>query len=236
MCGRYALFSAQDELESYFEAIASNAGTILPNYNVTPGATMPVIVIGRDKVPVITTFRWGLIPAWADSPSVGYKMMNARSETIAEKPSFSGAFQRRRCLVPSNGFFEWQRAGKSKLPHFVRRNDDPIMTFAGVWDRWRPPNGPDIFSYSIITAPANDKIRDIHDRMPAVLEKADFSAWLSAETPPDTLKNLLKTFAADQTEAYPVEDLVNKPINNHPELLFRRRTDNLTSGTLPLFG
>jgi putative SOS response-associated peptidase YedK len=235
MCGRYALFTAPDELEKYFEAIVSNAGTIEPNYNVTPGMIMPVVVVGRDGVPVITTFRWGLIPSWAVNPSVGYKMMNARSETITEKPSFSASFGRRRCLIPANGFFEWQRAGKSRIPNFVKRNDEPLMTFAGIWDRWRPPEGPDLFTYSIITAKANAKIEDIHERMPVVLEKKHFAAWLARETDSDVLKNLLKPFDEDFTEVYPVNDLVNKPANNSVDLLLPRSQADTPTGTLPLF-
>jgi putative SOS response-associated peptidase YedK len=199
MCGRYKLTTAPIELEDYFEAIISNAGTIEPLLNVTPGMFMPVVAIGRDKVPVITTFRWGLVPSWSKDPKVGYKMINARSETITEKPSFAQPFQRRRCIIPSNGFYEWKTEGKTKTPHFVHRSDDDIMAFAGIYDRWMYPDGKDLFTYSIITTSANERIHDIHERMPVVLEKSDFKAWLNPSTSTDQLKELMQPFSEDKT-------------------------------------
>lgn len=199
MCGRYKLTTAPIELEEYFEAIISNAGTIEPLLNVTPGMFMPVVAIGRDKVPVITTFRWGLVPSWSKDPKVGYKMINARSETITEKPSFAQPFQRRRCIVPSNGFYEWKTEGKTKTSHFVHRSDDDIMAFAGIYDRWKYPDGKDLFTYSIITTSANERIHDIHERMPVVLDKSDFKAWLNPSTSTDQLKELMQPFSEDKT-------------------------------------
>lgn len=199
MCGRYKLVTAPIDLEEYFEAIISNAGTIEPLLNVTPGMFMPVVAIGRDKVPVITTFRWGLVPSWAKDPKTGYKMINARSETITEKPSFAQPFQRRRCIVPSNGFYEWKTEGKTKTPHFVHRTDDDIMAFAGIYDRWKYPDGKDLFTYSIITTSANERIHDIHERMPVVLDKPEFKRWLSPEASQDELKALLHPFSTEKT-------------------------------------
>ncbi len=208
MCGRYKLVTAPVDLEEYFEAIISNAGTIEPLLNVTPGMFVPVVAIGRDKVPVITTFRWGLVPSWAKDPKTGYKMINARSETITEKPSFAQPFQRRRCIVPSNGFYEWKTEGKTKTPHFVHRTDDDIMAFAGIYDRWKYPDGKDLFTYSIITTSANERIHDIHERMPVVLEKTDFKRWLSPEASQDELKALLHPFSTDLTSV----ELVTLPL------------------------
>jgi len=199
MCGRYKLTTAPIELEDYFEAIISNAGTIEPLLNVTPGMFMPVVAIGRDKVPVITTFRWGLVPSWSKDPKVGYKMINARSETITEKPSFAQPFQRRRCIIPSNGFYEWKTEGKTKTPHFVHRSDDEIMAFAGIYDRWKYPDGKDLFTYSIITTSANQRIHDIHERMPVVLNKPDFKSWLDPTTSQDELKAFLHPFSTEKT-------------------------------------
>lgn len=218
MCGRYALFTAPDELEKYFEAIISNAGTIEPNFNVTPGALMQVVAVGRDKIPVITTFRWGLIPHWSKDPSIGYKMINARSETITEKPSFAEAFRRRRCIIPSNGFYEWQRKDKEKIPHVVRRSDDDIMSFAGIYDRWKTPDGQDIFSYSIITTTANEAINHIHERMPVVLNRDLVKFWLNATTPENDLLELLRPLPSEITQHYRVSDDVNKPANNRADL------------------
>lgn len=228
MCGRYALFTAPDELEKYFEAIVSNAGTIEPNYNVTPGMVMPVVAIGREGVPVITAFRWGLIPNWAKEASIGYKMMNARSETIAEKPSFAMPFQRRRCVIPSNGFYEWQRDGKNRIPYFVSREDDDIMAYAGIYDRWRSPEGMDVFSYSIITTTANERIQAIHERMPVVLNRQDVRRWLHPETSVGQLQELMQPLLEARTRVYRVSDAVNKPAHNYPALL-----DELSSPNHP---
>ncbi|MCH8494683.1 MAG: SOS response-associated peptidase [Balneolales bacterium] len=219
MCGRYTLFTAPDELEKYFEAIVSNAGTIEPNYNVTPGMIMPVVAIGRDKVPVITTFRWGLIPNWSKEASIGYKMMNARSETITQKPSFSMPFQRKRCVIPANGFYEWLRKGKEKIPHFIQRSDDAIMPFAGIYDRWKSPNGEDVFSYSIITTSAAESIRHIHERMPVILRRDDVRTWLNPATEQNTLLNLMCPFPDERISLHRVSEKVNKPENNSPGLM-----------------
>lgn len=188
-----------DELEAYFEAIVSHAGTIEPLVNVTPGMVMPVVAIGRDKIPVITTFRWGLVPSWSKDPKVGYKMINARSETISEKPSFSVPFQRRRCIIPSNGFYEWRTENKHKTPHFVHRVDDDIMSFAGIYDRWKYPDGKDLFTFSIITTSANMVISHIHDRMPVVLDREAFKIWLNPASDGTTLQKLLRPLPAEKT-------------------------------------
>lgn len=233
MCGRYALFTAPDELEKYFEAIISNAGTIEPNYNVTPGAVMPVVAIGRDKIPVITTFRWGLIPHWAKEASIGYKMINARSETLREKPSFAVPFQRQRCAIPSNGFYEWKQTGKDKQPFAVRRTDDEIMIFAGIYDRWKVPDGPDVFSYSIITTQANALISHIHERMPVVLDRSDVGKWLSPQTVESDLLSLMHPLPQELTRVYRVGDDVNKPANNTPALMEEKQggeDENATEG------
>jgi putative SOS response-associated peptidase YedK len=199
MCGRYKLVTAPEELEAYFEAIISNAGTIEPLVNVTPGMFMPVLAIGRDKVPVITTFKWGLVPSWAKDPNTGYKMINARSETISQKPSYAVPFQRRRCVIPSNGFYEWMKSENEKVPHFVHRVDDNIMSFAGIYDRWKYPDGKDLFTYSIITTTANDRIKHIHDRMPVVLNKDQIKEWLNPASNEQTLMEMLKPLHEDIT-------------------------------------
>ena len=219
MCGRYALFTAPDELEKYFEAIISNAGTIEPNYNVTPGMVMPVVAVGRERVPVITTFRWGLIPSWAKEASIGYKLMNARSETLSEKPSFARPFQRSRCVIPSNGFYEWQREGKNRIPFFVKRADEELMNFAGIYDRWKSPEGSDVFTFSIITTRANPLIAPIHERMPVVLGRHQVREWLHPATSSDRLTELMHPLPENVTEVFRVSEEVNKPVNNHAGLL-----------------
>ncbi|HAC15816.1 MAG TPA: hypothetical protein DCE78_07710 [Bacteroidetes bacterium] len=211
MCGRYKLTTAAVDLEAYFEAIVSNAGTIEPMLNVTPGMVMPVVAIGRDKVPVITSFRWGLVPGWSKDPKTGYKMINARSETITQKPSFATPFKRSRCIIPSNGFYEWKTEGKLKIPHFVRRTDDDIMAFAGIYDRWKYPDGKDLFTYSIITTAANDRIRHVHERMPVVLNKPDFATWLNPGTDLQALQILLHPFENNHTSVEVIDSVPQNP-------------------------
>lgn len=198
--------TAPEELESYFETIISNAGTIEPLINVTPGMIMPVLAIGRDHVPVITTFKWGLVPSWAKDPNTGYKMINARSETITQKPSYAVPFQCRRCVVPSNGFYEWMKEGSNKIPHFVYRTDDPLMSFAAIYDRWKYPDGKDLFTYSIITTTANDGIKHIHERMPVVLNKDQIKDWLNPVSSEQQLMEMMRPLSADLISVEKVSD------------------------------
>lgn len=192
MCGRYRLTSLQPQLEEHYQAIASNLSTFEPNLNVTPGMEMPVVALGRERIPVITTFRWGLIPSWSKSEKTGYKMINARSETVTRKPSFSKPFQRRRCIVPSNGFYEWKKEGKSKTPWLIERNDLALFSFAGLYDRWKSPQGEDLFTFTILTTQANQRVEQIHDRMPVILHPAEYSLWLHPGSDKKELLKLLK--------------------------------------------
>jgi putative SOS response-associated peptidase YedK len=188
VCGRYTFFTTQDDLEAYFDALVATQGSVLPVPTVTPGSMMPVVAIGREKVPVIPTFRWGLIPSWAKDASIGFKMINARRETLHERPAFSALLERRRCLIPATGFYEAKR--------LLTVADRPLIAFAGLWDRWASPQG-DVFSYTIITTQAEGVVASLHDRMPVILPKSRHKDWLdNAISVRDHLDMLMETDSA----------------------------------------
>lgn len=162
--------------------------------------------------------RWGLIPSWADDPAIGNRLINARSETAAEKPSFRSAIKQRRCLVPVDGFYEWQATGKkTKQPHLIRLKDGQPFALAGLWERWTAPDGELVESFTILTTDANAMMQPIHDRMPVILSREDYDRWLDAGTPLEEIKGLLRQFPADQMENFPVSTVVNNPRNEVPE-------------------
>lgn len=205
------LSAGAEELKRSFQFAGDFA--FAPQYNIAPGADIPVITgpAGRRD---ISLMRWGLIPHWAKDHKISYKMFNARAETVAQKPAFRDAFRYRRCLVPASGFFEWQREGGRKKPLLVTIPGQSLFAFAGIWDRWAFPGGDAIYSCSIITTPANAFMRDIHDRMPALLtgERA-YQMWLEAE--PAAVTELLQPYQG-ALDAYRVSELVNKPGVNSP--------------------
>jgi putative SOS response-associated peptidase YedK len=186
------------------------SSTLAPRYNIAP--TQSVIVVGDDGKRYLKPMRWGLIPSWAKDPSIGNRMINARAETLAEKPAFRAALKKRRCIIPADGFFEWQKLGKVKQPvHIVLKSREPFG-FAGLWENWKSPEGEEILSCTIITTEANELLEAVHDRMPVILTRNTEAAWLDPKIQePEKLLPLLKQFSADQMEYYPVSREVNSP-------------------------
>lgn len=166
MCGRYVLGEV-DGLTERFNLRQLPLG-FFTHYNVAPGQQMPVVVAEGDRNAAVL-MKWGLIPSWAKDPKIGYRTINARAEGVADKPSFRTPFKRQRCIVPASGFYEWLKAGGGKTPYFIHRKDGELVGFAGLWDRWRDPDGHEIQSYSIITTEPNELVAPIHNRMPAIL-------------------------------------------------------------------
>jgi putative SOS response-associated peptidase YedK len=172
-----------------------------PRYNVAPTQTVPIVKT-KDAGWESALVRWGLIPAWARDAKIGYRLINARADTVATKPSFRSAFKRRRCLVPADGFYEWQKAGKGKQPFYIHRKDEEPFAFAGLWEAWEnPEDGKEIQSCSLVTTEANALMAPIHDRMPVILDSATCDRWLDADEPANDLLRLLKPFPREELAA-----------------------------------
>jgi putative SOS response-associated peptidase YedK len=217
MCGRSILKTLP---QSIIEAIADITPP-LPDwsaqYNIAPTNDIPIIRLNKDGQRVVSLVRWGLIPSWAKDPSIGNRMINARGETLAEKPAFRVALARRRCLIPSDGFYEWKAEGKAKQPFFIHPTDGRPFCFGGLWERWTDPAAEAIIdSATIITVSPNSAVKEIHDRMPLIIAPADYGRWLSEETPADEVQSLLQPYAGD-LESWPVSTRVNSPANKGPQ-------------------
>ena len=217
MCGRYARRTDPKRLAREFEV--AEAPEAEAHYNIAP--TQEVLAVreshdGRE----MTFFRWGLVPSWAKDASVGARLINARAETVGEKPSFREAFRRRRCLIPADGFYEWRREGAKKRPFFFRMRDERPFGFAGLWERWEGEGGQVVNSCTILTTEANEVLRPVHERMPVILHPEDYSLWLGGgERELDLLRDLLRPYEGREMTGYPVSPLVNSPRGRGPELI-----------------
>ncbi len=221
MCGRFTLTVALDELRAAFPwlGLPDGLNELMPRYNVAP--TQPVAVVPNTGERRLDFFTWGLIPSWADDPKIGSRMINARAETLAEKPSFRAAFRRRRCLVLADGFYEWRKEPRGpKTPMYIALKSGEPFAFAGLWETWHSPLGDEILSCTIITTRPNELVRPIHDRMPVILPESAYDVWLDpAEQPPDVLSPLLGPYPAEEMAAYEVSPAVNNPANDMPECI-----------------
>lgn len=221
MCGRYSLTEALDVIVRHFliQHVGPEVEAVYgPSYNVAP--SQQVLVIGlRQGARAAAMHRWGLIPGWAKDPSIGYKMINARAETVHERPAYRTPFRHRRCLIPADSLYEWKRDGKKKQPYRFLMRDEAPFAFAGLWDEWRAPDGQAIRSCTIITTEPNELIAPVHNRMPVILPPEAYDEWLDPSTEPDRLHALLVPYPADRMKSYPVSTRVNSPANNDPELI-----------------
>jgi putative SOS response-associated peptidase YedK len=219
MCGRYRLARKKEILAETFDVEdVENDVEWSARYNVAPG--QDVVVVRQDAVrPTrsISLARWGLIPSWSKDAKAGYKMINARAETVADIPAFRDPFRSRRCLVPADGFYEWSKGGKEKTPFLFSMADDSIFAFAGIWDGWKNPNKERIETCSIITTSANTLLLGIHDRMPVILGRDHYDLWLDPGFKKvEDLRDLLKPFPADAMHHYRVSNRVNSVKNDDP--------------------
>lgn len=217
MCGRYALIINPAEAREDFEGVAFPA-KFAPRYNIAP--TQPVLAISNDGRRAADFFIWGLIPSWAKDASIGNRLINARGETLAEKPAFRGGYKYKRCLILADGFYEWksQPGTKTKIPHFIHLKSGKPFAFAGLWDEWHSAEGSSIRSCTIVTTTPNQLMASIHNRMPVILHPKDYAEWLdTAPRAPESLKHLIHEFPAELMEAYPVSTLVNNPANDRAE-------------------
>ena len=221
MCGRFTLYHTPEEVAERFEA--DGVLETEARYNIAP--TQNISVVTQNGTRHLSAYHWGLIPSWAKEPSIGSRMINARAETLPEKPSFRTALSRRRCLIPADGFYEWQVTGGSgpkpaKTPTYLHRKDSGLFAFAGLWDEWHAPDGSPLRSCTIITTTPNSVVAAIHDRMPVILRPEDEQFWLDlAVTSARDLLPLLVPYPSDAMEAYPVSRRVNIPTVDDPELL-----------------
>lgn len=221
MCGRFALYADYEALLERFEIeqAALDRASYEENYNVAPSQQI-VAVINDGKRNRLGTFRWGLIPSWAKDQKIGYKMINARAETAAEKPSFRSAFKKKRCLIPANAFYEWKKGQDGKTPMLIHLEGDELFAFAGLWESWESPEGEVVHSCTILTTQPNAVMTDIHDRMPVILDKEAEKTWLDPNVQdPELLQKLIKPYEAAELEAYEVSAAVNSPKNTGQELI-----------------
>ncbi len=218
MCGRYRLSRRKQVLAEHFGADYVD-GEWEPRYNVAPTQQVPVVrQDAKDPVRHISPMRWGLIPFWATDASVGAQMINARSETVAVKAAFREPIEKRRCLVPADSFYEWQRAGKRKQPFCFEVGDAELFAFAGLWDRWRAPDGSLVESCTILTTTPNQLLADIHDRMPVILAPDDYDLWLDpGMRDAATAVDMLKPYDAALMRRHPISARVNSVANDDPE-------------------
>ena len=217
MCGRYTNTGEIRDIRIQFNL--DEIFALSPRYNIAPGQEVPVIV-NADGVRKLAMMRWGLVPSWAKDPSIGNRMINARAETVAQKPAFKRLLGKRRCLVLADGFYEWRREGKRKFPMRIVLKDTRPFAFAGLWDAWKRAEGDELHSFTIITTEANELLRPIHDRMPVILDGESGAKWLDPElTEPRLLTVLLLPLASELMEAYEVSTMVNSPANDRPECI-----------------
>lgn len=217
MCGRFTLHTSPSLLAELFDLPAEPY--LAPRYNIAP--TQPVAIVrtqGADAGREWTLVHWGLIPSWSKDPSIGARLINARAETVEEKPSFRAAFRRRRCLVPADGFYEWQRVEKRKQPYYITLREGDPFAFAGLWEAWVGPDGTAIDSCTILTTVANRLMEPIHDRMPVIVAPEDYALWLGigGDTPKEqlgSLVDLLRPYPAELMAARPIGVYVNSPFN-----------------------
>lgn len=218
MCGRYTLIDLQQALKGVGINIAVGPKSLAAQYNIAPSQLVPVITNAAPQE--LTMARWGLIPSWAKDPKIGYTMINARAETIAEKPTFKRLFKKQRCLVLADGFFEWQQTGKRKVPHWIRLKSGAPFSFAGLWDAWEDPGTrSSLVTFTIITTAANSLLQAIHERMPVILRAEEAKTWLSPDLAEGKALAMLKSLPASEMTFSEISTLVNSPGNNIPEVI-----------------
>jgi putative SOS response-associated peptidase YedK len=216
MCGRYNLTAPPDVLARVF--CVPSVPPLPPRYNIAP--TQAVAIVRQSAARELALVRWGLIPSWSSDPAIGNRLINARAETVAEKPSFRAAFRQRRCLVLADGFYEWQKAVKHKQPYHIRMKDDGPFAFAGLWERWQEPGGEPIESFTILTTEANELMKPLHDRMPVILAPWDYDRWIDPRSREvEELQALLVPCPDEWLTATAVSSYVNSPKNEGPKCL-----------------
>lgn len=233
MCGRFRIAKKKEIIEEAFDLEdTTTESDWVPRYNVAPGQEIAIVrQHAKSPVRLLSRMRWGLIPSWAKDASGGFRMINARAETAANMPAFREPLRLRRCLIPADGFYEWKRAGKEKLPYCFTLADEALFAFAGIWDEWRSPQGLVIGTCSILTTKPNRLMQDTHDRMPVILERDAYDLWLDPGFQMvKELQPLLEPYSAERMRRHRVSQRVNQVKNDDPECAAEIDTDRM-----PLF-
>ncbi len=214
MCGRYSIFTPTETLLIRFHVPRAEA--LKPTYNAAPTQSLPVIL--NSDPTTIQLCRWGLIPVWAKEERIGHRMFNARAETLSQKPSFRNPFKKQRCLVLTDGFYEWKKTSDRKIPHRISMRDNEPFAFAGIWEVWKTPDGEEVKTFSIITTEPNDLMKPLHNRMSVIIKQENEEKWLQ-ELDISEAQKMLEPYAFEDLEAYPISTLVNSPRNNSKEII-----------------
>lgn len=218
MCGRFTLIARREEMLHEY-GVDDIPLEYQPRYNVAPGQIVAVVGKRATSGRGLANLSWGFVPRWVQDPKALSKPINARSETLLEKPMFRDAFRERRCLIPTTGFYEWTKHGKTKQPHYIRLKGGKPFAYAGLWDVWTGPDNTKLGTCCIITTTANDLLKPLHDRMPVILRHEDYEAWLDLNTPIAELQAKLVPYPAEEMEHLPVGFAVNRVANDGPECL-----------------
>ena len=214
MCGRYSLVAPAEAVRSLFK-FQGAIPNLAPRYNIAPTQAAPVIIQRKNSEREVVAMRWGFVPTWSKGPDNRYSMFNARAETVHEKPAYRAAFEKRRCLVPVDGFYEWRRSSRTKIPYRISLIDECLFAFAGLWEHWEGSDGSFIDSFTIITTPANSLISRIHDRMPVIMPLEVHTEWLSRSG----AEQLLTHYSAEKMKAHPVDAYVNDARHDDPKCI-----------------
>ncbi len=218
MCGRFVTVIPYEELKAIFDLV-ENSNRPQTSFNIAPTQQVDVIR-STGEHNALVPMKWGLIPSWSKDASIASHTINARSETVAEKPAFRHAIKYNRCIIPISGFYEWSHLDGSKTPHYIYLADRSPMSLAGVWEHWKTLDGQELETFSILTTTSNPLISPLHDRMPVILQPADYALWLSKSMhDPHELAHLYQPYCADKMAMHEVSKLVNSPRNNSPELI-----------------
>jgi len=234
MCGRFARRSTQEVLADWFGVELEDMPWFAPSYNVAPQSTQPVVRLNHDTgKPEFALMRWGLVPYWAKDPKVGYTTINARSEEVATKPLYRDAVKKRRCLVPADAFYEWQKhGGKAKKPFAFGLQSREPYAFAGLWERWKPKEGDPLETFTILTTDPNELAEQVHDRMPVILEPKDYERWMEPGDPARPPIDLLRPLPAEKMRSWPVNERVGNTKNDEAELLNPCEPEDPAQGSL----
>lgn len=219
MCGRYTLTPALDQILEHY-ALEDELDSYRPRYNIAPSQDVPVVRLSDEpQRRIMMQMHWGLIPYWAKDKKISYRMINAVGETLTEKPSFRTPFKKRRCLIPGSGYYEWMpTAAKTKQPYYIQIPNHAVFSFAGLWEHWE--GGEEVIeSCTIITTAANEATKQIHGRMPVILDPDDYDLWLNPDAPQETLQKLLVPYSRHPMTLFPVSTRVNSPKNTGPECI-----------------